>query len=105
MYFVYFQVKTGLLNPTKYHVQQSQRRQVHMYLNNSEDVSAAQSLPGLTTLTTETVPSNNAFSLGNNVTTVGSAPTHHQQQDPGSPISIGMSSATGSVSEVRIYER
>ncbi|XP_061187491.1 microphthalmia-associated transcription factor-like isoform X2 [Saccostrea echinata] len=79
-------VKTPLQNPTQFHVSENQKRQIHLFLHNTGKVSTAQSMPALTT----------QMPAANMPTTVsGSAPT----VDPDSPLSMGFSSATNSVSD------
>lgn len=88
--FIYLQVKTKLENPTHFHVQENQKRQIQMFLSHSQGkAGAVQSLPLLTT----TMPSN-IFTAQQPQS--GSAPV-----DPDSPLSAGLSSAATSVSDVQ----
>lgn len=88
------QVKTGLLHPTKYHVQENQKRQLQMYLSHEMGKSGqVQSLPAGVAGAGGSAPSMGIHSsnmLGS------SAPVG----DPDSPLSVGMSSTATSVSEV-----
>uniref|UniRef100_A0A8W8M3C4 MiT/TFE transcription factors N-terminal domain-containing protein n=1 Tax=Magallana gigas TaxID=29159 RepID=A0A8W8M3C4_MAGGI len=79
-------VKTQLENPTQFHVTENQKRQIHLFLHNSGKVTTAQSMPALTTQ----IPGANMVPT----TVSGSAPV-----DPDSPLSMGLSSATNSVSD------
>ncbi|XP_064632093.1 microphthalmia-associated transcription factor-like isoform X2 [Lineus longissimus] len=76
-----YKVQTRLENPTKYHVQQKQQRQIQMFLSQSQGKGTVHSFPGV--------------NLGNLTTMTSSCPT-----DPPSPLSIGMSSTATSLSEV-----
>nr|QHW05438.1 microphthalmia transcription factor [Pteria penguin] len=76
-------VKTCLENPTQFHVQQNQKRQISQFLTTDAKVHAS-SLPVHTTI-----------SAANLVTMSGSAPV-----DPDSPLSAGLSSAATSVSDI-----
>ncbi|KAI0237061.1 Microphthalmia-associated transcription factor [Lamellibrachia satsuma] len=85
------QVKTCLLNPTKFHVKESQKRQIQLFLNHemgksAPSTAAVQSLP--------TLPLKASY-LQLPIGQCGSAPT-----DPDSPRSAEMSSRTTSISEV-----
>nr|XP_022299066.1 microphthalmia-associated transcription factor-like isoform X3 [Crassostrea virginica] len=81
-------VKTQLENPTQFHVSESQKRQIHLFLHNSgTGATTAQSMPALTTQ----MPGANLVPT----TVSGSAPV----VDPESPLSMGLSSATNSVSD------
>lgn len=86
---VKLQVKTKLANPTKYYVQQSQRRQVEMYVSGNVRPQMVQSMP--TTQINNSAPVSNGL-----MTTSGSS-----CPDPDSPLSVGFSSTATSVSEVR----
>lgn len=79
-------MKTQLENPTQFHVTENQKRQIHLFLHNSGKVTTAQSMPALTTQ----IPGANMVPT----TVSGSAPV-----DPDSPLSMGLSSATNSVSD------
>lgn len=83
---VCLQVKTQLENPTQFHVTENQKRQIHLFLHNSGKVTTAQSMPALTTQ----MPGANMVPT----TVSGSAPV-----DPDSPLSMGLSSATNSISD------
>lgn len=81
-------MKTQLENPTQFHVSESQKRQIHLFLHNSgTGATTAQSMPALTTQ----MPGANLVPT----TVSGSAPV----VDPESPLSMGLSSATNSVSD------
>ena len=91
MFLSVLQVKTGLLHPTKYHVEKKQKQQVEDYLTQvggTHVTTATQSLPA-------------AIAAANNSLipplhgTGSSAPV-----DPDSPLSAGLSSTATSVSEV-----
>ena len=74
---VFFQVKSKLQNPTQFHVQESQKRQIHMFLSNPHGkVTSVQSLP----------VSANATELPRTLS--GSAPV-----DQDSPLSADLSSS------------
>lgn len=79
-------MKTRLENPTQFHVTENQKRQIHLFLHNSGKVTTAQSMPALTTQ----IPGANMVPT----TVSGSAPV-----DPDSPLSMGLSSATNSISD------
>ena len=85
------QVKTRLLHPTKYYMQQSQRRQIQMYLTNELDDEGDEQIN-----TTQSLPAVNTNIMGNGAMS-NSAPA-----DPDSPLSVGMSSTATSVSEVSV---
>lgn len=83
-------VKTKLENPTHFHVQENQKRQIQMFLSHSQGkAGAVQSLPLLTT-----TMQSNMFTAQQPQS--GSAPV-----DPDSPLSAGLSSAATSVSDVQ----
>ncbi|CAH1784177.1 unnamed protein product [Owenia fusiformis] len=85
-----FHVKTKLENPTKYHVQQNQKRQVEMYISESlGKPSTMLSLPIFNSGIGSMQPQ------GGMTMQSSSAPT-----DPDSPLSMGMGSTHTSVSEM-----
>ena len=101
MYYIYVclffvQVKTRLENPTKYHVQQNQKRQVEMYLSHSMGkTSTIHSLPTMT------------FTHSNNLSSTDPASVNAQSStsapmDPDSPLYNGFSSTATSLSETNV---
>jgi hypothetical protein len=88
-----FQVKTGLLHPTKYHVEKKQKQQVEDYLTHvgGKHITSTQSLPAAIA-----AASNSLNVLPQILGSGCSVPI-----DPESPLSVGLSSTATSVSEVR----
>ncbi|XP_064607299.1 microphthalmia-associated transcription factor-like isoform X2 [Liolophura sinensis] len=81
------QVKTRLQNPTKYHVEQSQKRQIQMFISQSQP-------EGPLTHSLSTI------NLGHISNSYNHQHPNSAPVDPDSPLSVGMSSAATSMSEV-----
>jgi len=77
------QVQTKLQNPTHFHVQQNQKKQIQMFFGTSSDkVAMIQSLPNPTTGTLDQNKHSSSM------------------PDPDSPLSAGLSSSANSVPDV-----
>jgi hypothetical protein len=85
-------VHTRLQNPTRYHVQQMQQ-----YLSSSEGNMAAATVQSLPSELTSNQQQQQQLTTAQSTQLAGSAPT---STDPDSPLSMGVSSAATSVSEV-----